>query len=259
MKRTHWIGVFVLFSLCHSAVSEKISLRVLSYNIHHGAGMDGVIDLERIAGVIRSVKPDLVALQEIDRKTTRVEGVDQAQVLAELTGMYMAFGKAIDYEDGHYGNAVLSRFPIAETKVHLLPKSEGREQRVFLQTNIKVTEGEAVTLLATHLDNASAVDRMAAVEMMETLLPTISNPVLFAGDMNAVPDSDVITRLMKHFTSANLNLPLLTIPVDEPKRQIDYIFYSPKPSWNTVHAEVLDEAVASDHRALFAIVELSID
>lgn len=141
----------------------------------------------------------------------------------------------------------------------MLPKSEDREQRVFLQTDIKIANDKFVSFIATHLDNASAVDRMAAVEMMETLLPKLKNPVLFAGDMNAVPDSDVITRLMKSMTSAVLEQPLLTSPATNPRRQIDYIFYSPKPSWTTKHVEVLDEAVASDHRALFAIVELSVE
>lgn len=251
--------VILIASTGFTAISETIPLRVLSYNIHHGEGVDGKFDLERIAKVIQSVNPDLVALQEVDRNTTRASDVDQAQELAELTGMHMAYGKALDYQGGQYGNAVLSKFPIADTKVTMLPKSEDREQRVFLQTDIKIANDKFVSFIATHLDNASAVDRMAAVEMMETLLPKLKYPVLFAGDMNAVPDSDVITRLMKSMTSAVLEQPLLTSPATNPRRQIDYIFYSPKPLWKTTHVEVLDEAVASDHRALFAIVELSID
>ena len=43
-------------------------LRVLTYNIHHGEGVDGKLDLERIASVIRSVEPDLVALLEVNCK-----------------------------------------------------------------------------------------------------------------------------------------------------------------------------------------------
>ena len=62
-------------------------LRVLSYNIHHGRGTDGAIDLPRIARVIAATRPDLVALQEVDRGTGRANGVDQADALGELTGL----------------------------------------------------------------------------------------------------------------------------------------------------------------------------
>src|SRR5687768_15481548 len=75
-----------------------LRLRVLTYNIHHGEGVDGRLDLERIARVITAEEPDLVALQEVDVKTRRTGGVDQAAELARLTGMHFAFGKAIDYE-----------------------------------------------------------------------------------------------------------------------------------------------------------------
>ena len=62
--------------------ARPLAIRVLSYNIHHGEGVDGKLDLQRIARVITSVKPDLVALQELDRNTTRTEKVDQPAVLA---------------------------------------------------------------------------------------------------------------------------------------------------------------------------------
>lgn len=63
------------------------ALRVLTYNIHHGEGTDGVLDLERIAGVIKGASPDLVALQEVDVGAERTGGVDQAGELGRLTGM----------------------------------------------------------------------------------------------------------------------------------------------------------------------------
>jgi endonuclease/exonuclease/phosphatase family metal-dependent hydrolase len=77
------------------AEPTTVQVRVLSYNIHHGAGTDGELDLPRIANVIRRLKPDLVALQEVDKKTQRSRGVDQAAELGRLTGMHAVFGKAI--------------------------------------------------------------------------------------------------------------------------------------------------------------------
>ena len=53
------------------------TLRVLTYNIHHGEGTDGVFDLERLAKVINDLAPDIVALQEVDKGTDRASGVMQ--------------------------------------------------------------------------------------------------------------------------------------------------------------------------------------
>src|SRR5262245_26822074 len=83
-----------------ASAADPQTLRVLSYNIHHGEGTDGKLDLARIAGVITAAKPDLVALQEVDRRATRTKGVDQTAELAKLTGLQAEFGKAIDLQGG---------------------------------------------------------------------------------------------------------------------------------------------------------------
>ncbi|MDP6034738.1 MAG: endonuclease, partial [Verrucomicrobiota bacterium] len=71
--------------------AAPIRLRVLCYNIHHAQGVDGKLDVPRIAKVILSVKPDLVALQEMDQKTKRTQKVDQVAELARLTKMKSVF------------------------------------------------------------------------------------------------------------------------------------------------------------------------
>ncbi|HEY3237285.1 MAG TPA: endonuclease/exonuclease/phosphatase family protein, partial [Polyangiaceae bacterium] len=87
-------------------------LRLVTYNTHHGECVDGRFELERLAAIIRSLDPDLVGLQEVDNLTVRSGNVDQARVLGELTGMRHAFGRAMDFDGGEYGEAVLSRWPI---------------------------------------------------------------------------------------------------------------------------------------------------
>ncbi len=86
-------------------------IRVLSYNIRHGEGMDGQVDLARIAAVIRSARPDLVSLQEVDVGTERTNRIDQVATLARLTGMAPIFVGNITYQGGDYGNAILSAYP----------------------------------------------------------------------------------------------------------------------------------------------------
>jgi endonuclease/exonuclease/phosphatase family metal-dependent hydrolase len=54
--------------------------------------------------------------------------------------------------------------------------------------------------------------------------------------------------------SAGANAPP-TIPSANPRRRIDYILVRPKERWRTVQSRVLDEAVASDHRAVLTVLE----
>ena len=75
MKNSRFVALLafvpLFFATLQLAAAEPLTIRVLSYNIHHGEGVDGVLDLARIGGVIKSVKPDLVALQEVDRNASR--------------------------------------------------------------------------------------------------------------------------------------------------------------------------------------------
>ncbi|MCA9127909.1 MAG: endonuclease/exonuclease/phosphatase family protein, partial [Planctomycetales bacterium] len=139
MTKIRLLALFLTVSLvgvAHGA-DEPIRLRVLSYNIHHGEGVDRKLDLERIAKVILSVKPDVVALQEVDRNVKRSEGVDQPKELARLTEMNVIFGANIELQGGHYGNALLSRFPNVQNKNHLLPNIGDGEQRGVIEATIE--------------------------------------------------------------------------------------------------------------------------
>ena len=107
-------------------------LRVLSYNMHHGEGVDGRLDLPRIARVITRARPDVVALQEVDRETLRSQHVDQAAELARATRMHVVFGANIDLQGGQYGNAVLSRWPLSDARNVHLPRRDNGEQRGVL-------------------------------------------------------------------------------------------------------------------------------
>ena len=67
-------------------VEDTPVLRVATYNIRHGRGLDGRIDLERVAAAIEALGADVVLLQEVDQGTRRAAGVDQARELGRLTG-----------------------------------------------------------------------------------------------------------------------------------------------------------------------------
>lgn len=237
---------------------KPVRLRVLSYNIHHGRGIDGKLDLERIAGVIRSVEPDLVALQEVDRKTWRVDGADEPAELARLTGLKVAFEQNIPFAGGEYGNAVLSRFPIKGHKNHVLPCLDEGEQRGMLEVELELPGGRPLLFFSTHLDHRAADrERLACAETINGfILKRAKSPAILAGDLNATPDSRVLKLFTAEWTRAADTKVLPTIPVGEPKRQIDYILFRPSDRWKVVEVRVLDEKVASDHRPIFAVLEL---
>ena len=113
---TALLGVLLLvFPTAHPATfstSGKKTLRVMTYNIHVGVGMDKKLDLQRIADVINAEHPDLIGLQEVDRGVKRTEGKDEIGELAAMTHMDYAFAHNLDYQGGQYGVAILSRFLI---------------------------------------------------------------------------------------------------------------------------------------------------
>ena len=124
MVRLARLGLILLaiaLTGCVSGPLDHPSLRVMTYNIHHGQGMDGELDLERIAALIRENDPDLVALQEVDLLTNRTARVDQAAELARLVRMHHAFARFMFYDGGEYGLAVLSKSPIVESRIISLP------------------------------------------------------------------------------------------------------------------------------------------
>jgi endonuclease/exonuclease/phosphatase family metal-dependent hydrolase len=256
------VGVLVLAAglAVGSAASaeETLQLRVLSYNIHHGQGVDGKLDLERIAQVIRKARPDLAALQEVDRGAGRTDHVDQPAELARLTGMHYVFGENLDLKPGGYGNVVLSRFPIRRYTNHALPLVDGGEQRGLLEVEVLLPETyPPLIFLATHLDHRRPdAQRRASARAINALAERrAERRAILAGDLNDQPPSATLRDLELRWTAANAD-PLPTFPVADPARQIDYIMYRPASRLKTVEVVVLDEAVASDHRAILAVLEL---
>ncbi len=257
-KRVVAVLLVVLTLAFACGAREPIQLRVLGFNIHHAEGVDRKLDVERIARVILSVKPDLVALQEVDQKVKRSQGIDQPAELARLTKLHVVFGANIELQGGRYGNALLSRFPIARHRNHLLPNIDASEQRGVIEAEVTLPDSkQPLLLLATHLDfRADDRERLASAKAINELAEKQpEQPALLAGDLNATPDSKTLEQFALLWKMAN-DSTLATIPVDQPKKQIDFILYRPQDRWKVVEVQVLDEAVASDHRAIFAVLEL---
>lgn len=240
-----------------AGADEPIRIRVLSYNIRHGRGMDEKVDMQRIARVINAVEPDIVALQEVDRGVERSGKIDEPAELAELTGTAWVFERNIPYQGGDYGNALLTKLPIVARKnVHLPSHYEG-EQRGCLVVDLTLPGGSGtIRVLATHLDyRPDDGERLASAALIdEVVAEHPDRPTILMGDLNARPDSTTLERLDQTWTRINAE-PLPTYPSGEPNRQIDYILVRPEGTWRVVEVRVIDEPVASDHRPIFAVLE----
>jgi endonuclease/exonuclease/phosphatase family metal-dependent hydrolase len=243
------------------AVPEsKGTINVLTYNLHHcnppTAG--AAIDVDTIAGVIRKVNPDIVALQEVDVKTKRSGGVDQAALLGEKTGMKSYFFKAIDHDGGEYGVAILSKLAVSEFRQYALPtvpESKG-EPRILATVMVKLRDGSMILFACTHLDaQSNSQNRLLQIREITTILQKSKVPVIIAGDLNAATGSEVINIFDQSF-KRSCEQCAFTIPVKNPNKTIDFIGYSPKSGFSVEKHEVINETYASDHLPVNAILRI---
>lgn len=219
-------------------------LAVASFNIHHGVGLDGRLDLDRTTDVIRRTRAELVGLQEVDRHLSLRSGwVDQAGWLADRLGMDVVYGANIDLDPDdpgdpdaprrRYGNALLSAHRIRSWHNVPLPGSDGAEPRGLLVAHVDVA-GTAVTVGTTHLQNRSQPERLAQAERIVDVLVLDAvhapAPTLLLGDMNASPDSPEVRALTDVFVdtwAAGGSGPGLTFDAATPHARIDYVLASP--------------------------------
>jgi endonuclease/exonuclease/phosphatase family metal-dependent hydrolase len=236
-------------------VDPKPTLRVLSYNIHHGRGMDGQVDLKRIAGIIRKTDPDVVALQEVDRNTTRTGKVDQASELGRLTGMFSIFAKAIDFEGGEYGQAMLSRFPLNDVETTRLVNRGNREQRIAVSALFDFGKGNRVQFISTHLDHTDSTIRFEQASQLANLTSRDAVLTVLAGDINDTPQSKVLDKLAETWSVPERQTLLTTFPAPSPTRQIDHVFLRGPTPITRASMRVIEEPIASDHRPIFLQIE----
>ncbi len=229
------------------------TLRVLAYNTHHGEGLDGVLDLDRIAEVINQVEPDVVTLQEIDRVVDRTGDVDQAAEYAALTGTEPLFGDFMEYQGGHYGMALLSRLPILDWTNHRLP--DGAEPRSALTARVSLPgTGREAVISGIHFYRTEE-ERLAQARTLMDALEDEEGLVILAGDFNSLPGSPVMELLASEWAVPEKPFSPFTFPSDGPAREIDFILIRPKTGFRVLEHRVLDEAVASDHRPIFLVLE----
>ena len=255
------VGIVFLFFVAPCAAQE---IKVMTYNIFHGEQYydNGKSNLDQVADVINQYKPDFVALQEVDSMTNRTASVnndvpqDLVKVLAEKTGMHGFFGKAIDYDNGGYGEGILSRFPVQALNYDL-PIPKGGEGRALLTIAHTFPNGKKIVFAGTHLCHQFPENRLAQAEAICTIFGEEDLPIIMGGDFNFRPDTEPHQVIKNDFYDAAevVGNPENTISFENPCARIDYIFLSKGHNWNIKNVEVI-RVNASDHMPVLVTLEL---
>ncbi|MBV8167641.1 MAG: endonuclease/exonuclease/phosphatase family protein [Alphaproteobacteria bacterium] len=177
-------------------------LTVATYNVHSCIGSDRRLDPARVAAVIRALDADVVALQEVDARHHDSGFLDQWAYLGERTGYRCVPGISLRTHRNVFGNALLSRHPVASVRLHDLAIF-GREPRGAIDADIDVA-GRIVRVVATHLGLRNAERRRQSARLLE-VLAVRSSPAqtaeILLGDLNewrATPRSS-IAALLRHY------------------------------------------------------------
>lgn len=252
MKRIALLLSVVLMAVVYASPvqSKRVrTVRLTSYNIQHGQGMDGRIDYDRLAGILRKSHAEVVAIQEVDSATLRNGGLYSLEEIARKTKMTATFAPAINYQGGKYGVGILSKkHPISVHRISL-PGSE--EPRVLL-----VAEFKHYVVACTHL-SLTEEDRMASISIIMEEAARWQKPFLLMGDLNDTPDSPFYRQMQQHFLFMNPPYDK-TFPSDNPDCCIDHIaIFRPTatPAYTlSFYRTWVGEETASDHRPLHAKV-----
>ena len=234
------------------------TVRVMTYNIHVGVGMDKKLDLARIAKVINEQKPELVGLQEVDRGVERTQRIDEIAELAKLTKMDYAFAFNLKYQGGQYGVAILSGRPILATDHRLYKNLREAERRGFIRAEVNIA-GRIINFVTTHLDYQYEDGRVFETEQLLKALENVAGPLIVVGDFNDVPSGGAYKLMQQTFddawSSSQPTADGFSYPADKPTKRIDYVFTRTTDGIKAKRAWI-PNTFASDHVPVVADLEI---
>ncbi len=244
-------NIIILFLLPVILMAQP-QLKLMTFNIYHGENRKGKIDLNVLAEIINKENPDVVGLQEVDFNTGRSGKIDIALELAYKTGMIPLFARAMNYDGGEYGIAILTKYSIIKSEVFNLTKFKNYEQRVALRVDVKIGE-DTLAFLTTHLDyHEDDTLRFLQIKDLINIVKQIKYPLFLLGDLNDVPESRAIRLLSQQF---EMDKPaLLSFPCPTPEKKIDYILKKTQ-EWVLKNEYIVESENASDHCAVVAEFE----
>jgi len=241
-------------------------MRLITYNVHRCVGVDRRLDVDRIAGVIGELEPDIVCLQELDVGRARTGGVDQARAIADHLAMTVRFHAAMTVEAEEYGDAILTRWPERLMRAGPLPTVRGipgLEPRGALWVRIDI-DGTELNVMTTHLGLVPREQQLQATALVgKDWLghPDCTGPTILAGDFNATSITrpyQILTRNLSDCQRQCGQKPTIkTFPSGFPAIRIDHAFVSPDIRVGRVQVPFSPlSRMASDHLPLVVDFEV---
>jgi endonuclease/exonuclease/phosphatase family metal-dependent hydrolase len=164
------------------------SVRVVTYNIHTCVGVDRRYDPARISAVLCEIDADIACLQEVGARPSIGRHADQWAYLGEATGCRVVLGAGIRDHRRRFGNAILTRFPVATARSIELTVA-GHEPRSAIDADFLVGD-RVLRVIATHFGLHAGERQLQANRLMAVLGEGFAanrrgaDAVLLMGDLN---------------------------------------------------------------------------
>lgn len=241
-----------------------MKLKVMTFNIEHGLDYADYretkkekINLDLSADVINNEDADIICINEVRGLGKHIAYNGQEKIMAEKTNRNVVFSKCIEFEQfGPYGDALLSRFPVANYSIIDIPDPEIKDEDEYYETRkllkAEINLEKKITVFISHFGLAKAEQRNA-VETLLNELKKVNTPVIFMGDLNMTPDCDIIQPIYRVLKEVYTSGGPLTYPSMAPTEKIDYIFVSKDIDIKNVKTI---EKVVSDHFPIVAEIEV---
>ena len=228
----------------------------MSFNTQHCLNyLEQKIDFQIMADTIKKCDADVVGLNEIRSKGIHPEFEAQTEILAKLTGLKnYYFAKAIEFKNGPYGNAFISKYPIIRAETIPIPDPKAKKYNRYYETRclLKVKLSNGLTVLVTHF----GLNPDEQENAVKTVIANLENEkCVLMGDFNLKPDNEILKPIRERTvdTADFFNGEKFSFPSDNPNRKIDYIFVS--PDIKVISADI-PPIVASDHRPHIAEIDI---
>jgi endonuclease/exonuclease/phosphatase family metal-dependent hydrolase len=204
--------------------------RLISYNIHKGiGGVDRLYRLDRIIDVLGGYDADVIFLQEVDDGVPRSSRDRQVDVLGDALGLpHRAYQPNVILTQGHYGNAILSRYPLHDIhNIDLTLRMKKRRQALVARCQLSKQPRDAILLFNCHLGLAGYERGLQVARILDSdalVRTATTSPVIVGGDFN-----DVWGTLGRHYLEPTgfqaACRAIKTFPAVMPLRALDRIYY----------------------------------
>lgn len=232
--------------LTHSSTHMSDILRVASYNLR-----DFKDDADAAARVVRTIKPDVLCLQEVPR---HLLSSNRTASFAARCGLFWSGGHR-----GSGGTTVMSSLHLDASNVRVVPLKVARLQRErgYAVSQVRLPGHQVVSFVSVHLSlDADERPRHAAM-VMEAVAG--GGPLVVAGDLNEGPDGRAWMSFSQRLRVVTGDAP--TFPARHPRHRLDVIFASPTlsvaASNSPIELDPTDRVAASDHLPVWVDLDLS--